>query len=854
MGLETLAQDVRHTLRQWRRTPLFTLTVVATLALGIGANTAIFTLVQATLLRRLPVAHPSQLVRIGDSDDCCVDGGFAGSHGDFDIFSYALYRTFVRDAPEFQSLAAVQAGTDQWSIRRGRAPAIPLHGELVSGNYFTTLGLAAYAGRLFSAADDHRGAPPVAVISYRAWEDDFGGDRGLVGATLTISAQPFTVIGIAPRGFFGDRVTATPPALWVPLADEPRIDPAPGQASLLDLPTANWLYPIGRVRPGTSLPALQAHLSAILRAWLASRPEYTRNGESAVIPREHVEVVSAAGGVQNLQQETGAGLDLLMILSAVVLLIACANVANVLLARGTARRAEDAVRMALGENRGRLVRRLLTESVLLAAAGGVAGLGVAYAGARLILALAFPMAHDSAISATPDAAVLLFTFAASLVTGVLFGLVPAWAASHTQPAEALRGAGRSVRDRATKSQALLLGAQTALSLVLVAGALLTARSLANLQNQDFGVKTARRWVVHIDPAGAGYAVGRLDQLDRTIEDRFGALPGMASVGLAMYSPLEGDNWGECVIPQGKPAPGPNSNCGATWERVSPGFLRSVGVPILEGRGLRASDDASSQLVAVVNQAFVRRFFPHQDPIGQHFGIDYPQYSSSFEIVGVFRNFKMNNPRRPVRPVFLRPLDQVYAGYTQAGMKLTESESQYARAIVLAFAHPQPRQGEIIRQTLAAIDPAMPIVDLRSFASQVAGNFDQDRLLAGLASLFGALALVLASVGLYGVTAYLVARRTSEIGIRMALGASRGRIVGMVFAGVGLQVLIGVALGVPASVGAARLMAHQLYGVAALDPWPFALAVGALAACAALAAWIPARRAAAIDPTIALRGE
>jgi predicted permease len=854
MGLETLARDARHTLRQWRRAPLFTLTVVGTLALGIGANAAIFTLIQATLLRRLPVEHPSQLVRIGDSDDCCVNGGFVGSHGDFDIFSYALYRAFVKGAPEFTSLAAVQAGQDQWPVRRGQAPALPLHGELVSGNYFTTLGVHAFAGRLFTAADDHVGAAPVAVISYRAWRDDFGGDRSLVGATVTLAAHPFTVLGVAPRGFFGDRVTATPPAFWVPLSDQPLVSNTQGQASLLDLPDANWLYPIGRVRPGTRRPALAAHLSAILRAWLAARPAYTANGGAAIIPREHVVVVSAAGGVQNLQQETGPGLELLMILSAVVLLIACANVANVLLARGTARRGENAVRMAMGENRRRLVRRLLTESVLLACAGGVAGLGVAYAGARVILSLAFPMARNSAISAAPNAGVLLFTFGAALATGVLFGLAPAWVATHTQPAEVLRGAGRTVRDRSSKSQTVLLAAQTALSLVLVAGALLTARSLANLQNQNFGVKTAHRWVVHLDPAGAGYTVGQLPQLYRTIEDRFAAQPGFTALGLGMYSPLEGDNWGECVIPQGQPAPGPNSNCGASWDRVSPGFLRSVGVPIVEGRDLQASDDASAQLVAVVNQAFVKRFFPHQDPIGQHFGIDDPQYASSFAIVGVFRDFKLNNPRRAVRPVFLRPLGQAYAGYTQSGMKLTESESEYADAIVLDFAHPQAQEGQIIRRTLAGIDAAMPIVDLRTFASQVAGNFDQDRLLAGLASLFGVLALVLASVGLYGVTAYLVARRRSEIGIRIALGASRGRIAGTVLRGVGLQVLIGVALGVPAALAAARLMASQLYNVGALDPAPLLLAVAALAVCAALAAWIPARRAAAVDPNIALRAD
>lgn len=852
--LEGFGQDLRYTLRQLRKTPVFTLAVVLTLALGIGANTAIFTLIHAILMRSLPVASPASLYRIGDTDDCCINGGFVGDNGDFDIFSYDLYLYFKKSAPEFVSLAAVEAGQGRWSVRQGTEPAQSLPGELVSGNYFATLGLRAFAGRLLEANDDQPGAAPVAVLSYRAWQNQFGAARAILGARITIHAQPFTVIGIAPRGFFGDRVEAAPPAFWLPLAAQPAIFGETAATSLLATPDAHWLYPLGRVRPGTRIPALQAHLSAALRDWLASRTRYTDNGGAAIIPKQHVTLVPGGGGIQSLQQETGTGLRLLMILALVVLLIACANIANLLLARSTTRRAEIALRMALGESRRRLVRRMLTESALLGCMGGLAGLVVAFAGARIILGLAFPNAQNSPIQASPTAAVLGFAFLVSLATGLLFGLAPAWWASQAQPAEALRGANRSTRDRSSLPQNALVAFQAALSLVLLAGALLMTRSLANLEHQDFGLSTANRWVLHFDPGGAGYGADRLPALYRQIESRFAALPGGANVGLALYSPLEDDNWGECVIPEGHPAPRPNSPCGSSWDRVSPGFLDAIGVPILRGRGLSAQDTSATQEVAVVNQAFAKKFYPHQNPLGQHFGIDRPAYSGSFEIVGVFHDFKLNNPRDPTRAVFLRPLAQVYTGYKEAPMQSTETQSLFAHSVVVDFRHPPANASALLRATLADIDPNLNVEDLRPFSAQVAGNFTQDRLLAELASLFGALALILASVGLYGVTAYLVARRTGEIGVRMALGATRGRVIAMVLRGALAPVAVGLALGIPAALLGAHLIASQLYGVGAADPRAWAGAALALVACATLAGWIPARRAASIDPARTLRAE
>ena len=846
-----LIQDFRYALRQLIKSPGFALTAIITLALGIGANTAIFTLVQGILLRSLPVTDPAQLIRIGDTDDCCINGGFVGDNGDFDIFSYDLYLHFKNSAPEFEQLAAVQAGESHWSVRRGNAVAKSMHGEFVSGNYFSTLGLGPWAGRVLADGDDQPAAAPVTVLNYRAWQTEFAADPSIVGSTIFIQTRPYTVVGIAPPGFYGDRVSETPPDFWMPLQTEPY---AMGDGTILHHADTNWLYPLGRVRPGTNLGALQAKLSAALRNWLSTRSEYTENGGSAEIPKQYVTLVPGGGGIQTLQQETGKGIDMLMILSTVVLLIACANIANLLMTRNTARRADVAVRMALGAGRRRVIRQILTESVLLSMIGGLAGLAVAYAGSHTIVALAFPDAHNMPISASPSLTVLGFAFFVSLVTGMLFGAAPAWLSFHAQPADVLRGSGRSTRDRSPLPQKALVVFQAALSLVLLAGAILMTESLTNLERQNLGVATADRYVLHFDPAGGGYTVDQLPALYRQIEDRFSALPGVAGVGMAMYSPLEGGNWGECVIQQGHPPPGPNERCGSTWDRVSPKFLDSIGVPIVLGRNITDRDTSASPQVAVVNQTFARKFYPGQNPIGQHFGIGYPLPEANFEIVGVFRDFKMNNLHQPVRAVYFRPLAQQFAGFKDPRMISTEARSMFVNAMILRFSHPTRDAEALIRYTLAGIDPNLTVMDLRTFGDQVAGNFIEERLVARLTSLFGILALILASVGLYGVTSYFVALRTGEIGIRMALGATRSSVVSMVLSGALWQILFGLALGIPAALFAGHLMASQLFGVGEYDPLALAGATLVLALCAAVAGFLPARRAASIEPMQALRTE
>jgi macrolide transport system ATP-binding/permease protein len=852
--MNTLLQDLRYALRQLRQSPGFALTAIITLALGIGANTAIFTLVHGILMRSLPVANPAQLYRIGDTHDCCVDGGFpgdAGNTGDFSIFSFDLYQYLRSNTPEFEQLAAVQSWQGQWAVRRGQEMAKSLHGEFVSGNYFSTLGLGAYAGRVFADSDDMPNAPPATVLSYQAWQRDYAADPSVVGSTIFIQAHPFTVAGIAPRGFYGDRITDTPPDFWMPLQTEPYVH---GDSAFLHHPDSHWLYPLGRVRPGTNIGSLQTKLSATLRQWLSASSSYTSNGGTAIIPKMHVVLSPGGGGIQNLQQQTGKGLTMLMILSSVVLLIACANIANLMLARSTARRSEIAVRMALGAGRRRVTRQILTESVILSIMGGFAGLIVAYAGSHTILALAFPDARNMPISSSPSLPVLGFAFLVSLTTGILFGTAPAWLSSHAEPAEVLRGASRSISDRSSIPQRALVVFQVTLSLVLLAGAILMTKSLANLENQDLGFAAANRYVLHFDPAGAGYTIDRLPALYRQLEDRFATLPGITHVGMALYSPMEGGGWGECVVQQGHPAPGPGDQCGSRWDRVGTEFLDSIGVPIVRGRGFTRQDTATSPQVVVVNETFVKRFFPNQDPIGQHFGIDLPQYSGSWQIVGVFHDFKFEDPHDVVRPVYLRPLSQFYPGFKEPFMRSTEAQSMFISALVFSFETSQPNANTLIRQTLAAVDPNLTVMDLRTLDAQVAGNMIQERLIAQLTGLFGVLSLILASVGLYGVMSYFVARRTGEIGIRMALGATRSSMVIMVMRGVMWQLLIGFVFGIPASFYAGYLMKSMLYGVASYDWTALAGAPLMLALCATLAGFIPARRAATIEPMQALRTE
>jgi len=849
--LTSLIRDLVYATRRLRSSPGFTLVVIVTLALGIGANTAIFTLVEGFLLRSLPVADPASLYRIGDRNTCCYHGNFEYPDGDFDLFSNDLYRRFRQAAPEFEQLAAVQAGGSGYTVQYGSATPHPLRSEFVSGNYFNALGVGAYLGRPFADSDDRQGAPPVLVLSYVAWETEFGRDPSIVGATVYVQRHPFTVAGVAPAGFFGDRIASIPPDLWMPLSAEIEIE---GANAAVTQPLTAWLYPLGRLRPGVARPALEAKLSSVLRQWMLEWPRFTEHGGAAIIPREHVKLARAGGGIQKLQQQSGANLRLLMLLSCVVLLMACANIASLLLARSTARRIDIAVRMALGAARSRIIREILIESLLLSVAGGAAALGVAWFGAHAILALAYPEAHNMPLHAEPSWPVLAFTFVVSLLTGTVFSVAPAWAASHAQPSESLRGANIASRDRASILQRALVILQLAMSVVLLSSTFLLTRSLMNLEHQNFGIETANRYTFGMDLEGAGYSVDRVAALYRQMEQRLGALPGVTHVSFARYIPLGGNQWGTCVSVQGEPDPGQEDKCFSDWVRVSAQFLDSIGVHLVRGRGFTERDQQSSVLVAIVNQAFVKKFFPGQDPIGKHFGREGAQYSSEYEIVGVFSDFVLTDPRSESRSLFLIPNTQRFTGYTSQEDDAGEKASMFLDSVILQVAGSPIDIEMTVRKAMAEIDPKLPVFHFVSYDSVVASNFNQERLIARLTSAFGFLSLILASVGLYGVMSYIVTRRTSEIGIRMAIGASRALIVRMVIRGAISQLVVGLALGIPASLFIGRLMSSLLFHVSGYDPMILAGAAAVLAICAAGAAFIPAMRAASIDPVRALRTE
>jgi predicted permease len=852
LWLEQLSRDIRYAVRQFLKSPGFAITVILTIALGIGANTAIFTLVHSILMKSLPVGDAKSLYRVGDTyDDCCFTNGLDNGNGDFDIFSYENYRHLRESTPEFEQLAAMQAGQASISVRRSQDTAQSKPGEFVSGNYFSTFGVGAFAGRVFTDADEMAGASPVAVMSYQTWQSDYAGDPSVIGATLYLQSQPVTVVGIAPPAFYGDRISANPPAFWIPLSAEPLLSQA---NSILHQPIACWLYLIGRVRPGTATGPLQQKISANLRQWLLTQDEYLSHGLPAIIPKVHVVLTPAGAGIQSLQQKTDKKLYLLLSISALVLVVACANVANLMLARGVKRKIEISVRLALGSARSGLVRQMLTESVLLGCLGGAAGLAVAYAGTRMILALAFPDSLHSAIDATPSLAVLGFAFLLSLITGIVFGIMPAWVTSHADPAEALRGVNRSTGDRNSLPQKSMIVFQAAFSLVLLVGAGLLTKSLQNMEHQDFGLQTANRYVLHLDPLSAGYGPERLAALHQALEVQLAAIPGMQNVGLAMYSPLDGNQWIDGVFIPGKPEPGPNDDNDALLNRVSPNFFAAVGQPVIRGRGLSQGDTANSHFVAVVNQAFAKKFFPNEDPIGRHFGIYEREDIGAYEIVGVVANAKYTHPRAEAEAMVFQPLSQWQHYLKDPIFVNLETQTHYINSIVMDF-HGTPQNLEVaVRRALANVDPNLAIINLRSLDFQLAGNFSQERLIARLTTLFGLLALLLTSIGLYGMASYQTIERTREIGLRMAFGAGRNRVVGLVMRGAFVQVALGLTLGIPIALMGAHVIASQLYLVKSYDPWSLLVAVLVLSGAAAIAGFVPARRAASVEPMQALRNQ
>lgn len=859
--VEGIVADVRFALRQLIKSPGFTITAVLTLALGIGATTAIFTLVQQVMLQSLPVTSPDQLWRIGDEPHCCDWTGYSQDSddepGNWTLFSWEAYRQFRANTPGFQDLAALQSGSMPLRVLRpgSSGPPDTANGEFVSGNFFQTLGVSAWRGRLFVDADDRDGAPPVAVMSFHAWREKYGSDSSVVGSTYSINHQAFTIIGVAPAGFIGAKMASWGLAdIWMPLATEPLLL---GTTARIKNTRVDWLDLIGRARPGTNPKALQAQLQGELQGWLSSHLADMTPQEKAVWHKQSLRLSPGGAGFSFLRKAYSRDLLLLMVTACCVLLVACANIANLLLAQGLKKRHQTAVRVALGASHGRLVRKALLESVTLSLIGGAAGVAVAWAGARLILYLAFHTQKQSSwipVQASPSTVVLLFALGVSVLTGAIFGMMPAWMTSQADPVEALRGASRAIAGGGHWAQKALVIAQAAVSLVLLSAAAMLGDSLRNLEHQDFGFNPDGRYLVSIgSPLLANYKQEQLVPLYRQIQDRFKAIPGARSVSGATYAPMSGNQAGHEIRIQGKPEPGPKEDIFADWTRITPRFFDTIGARMLAGRAID-DDTASTRRVAVINQAFAKKFFGGQNPIGRHFGPGPIKNTATYEIVGVVQNIHYVSWgfTDPDRPMYYVPEAQTVA-FDQRDLQSDELVSQNLWSTVIwAPDHPANLFTQI-KNALAEINPNLTCTAL-PYSQAIQETFDQQNMIASLAWLFGAVGLALAAIGLYGVTAYGVEQRTSEIGVRMALGADRGSVTAMVLRGAFWQVGIGLGIGIPAAIGAGYLMSSQLFGVAPWNPLLLAGATLLLGLAALCAAVIPARRAASTDPMQALRSE
>ena len=853
--LETLLQDARHALRRLRNAPAFTFTTVLTLALGIGATTSIFTLVYAVLLKSLPVAKPDELYRLGKDARCCYFTAYSQDNG-FSLVSYELYRYLRDNTKGFSELAAFSSTEPLFGVRRsGRAEAAQSYpGEYVSGNYFTMFGLTPYAGRLFTANDDRPGTAPVAVMSYRLWQQRYGSDPSVIGGSFDIDQRSFRVVGITPAAFYGDQLRNSPPDFFLPLNTEPLIE----ADADLNKQNLHWLDLIGRIRPGIGATTVEAEMRVQLKQWLRSHWGEMSAEERVKFPEQTLFLGPGGAGITSMRQQYQHWLQILMMITGFVLLIVCANVASLMLVRGMERRRQISLSMALGAQASRLVKQALTESILLALLGGAAGLAVAFGGTRLILHFAFPSVGNMPgipIDASPSLPVLLFALGMSLFTGIAFGIAPAWMATRVDPIESLRGANRSTARMGSLSRKALVVFQAALSLVLLSAAGLLTSVLHSLQNQSLGFDPDRRIVMNIEPRLAGCRYDQLTLLYRRIREALSSIPGIQRVALCTYSPQYGPQWGGGVWVNGYPPPAPNSFSPVFWDRVTADYFDATGTRILRGRGISEQDTASSPHVAVINEAFVRRYFKNEDPVGKRFGREGVGSERQYEIVGVARDIHnlTDSLDKAAGPFYFLPESQHDLSPDDPTSEVSPG-SHFLHDIVVETHSKSDLPDTRLRSAMASVDPNLPVISIRSIKEQIDGQFRQQRLIARLTSFFGILSLVLSCIGLYGVTAYDTGRRTGEIGVRMALGADRGSILLLILQSAFGLILVGLLIGLPLTFAAGRFLGNQLYG---MNPYNIAItltAVVALASSALVASLLPAFRASSVSPLEALRVE
>jgi predicted permease len=836
--MENLFKDIRYGLRGLLKRKGFAAIAVLTLALGIGANTAIFTLVNAVMLKSLPVEKPEELVLFSDATGEGTSVEDSPRTGKWSLFSFASYEYFRNHNQSFQDIAALRSGSSRLSVRRPDSTAAARgSGQLVSGNYFSVLGVRAARGRVLTNEDDKAGAQPAAVISDRYWEQELNSDPSVVGKNFIINGTNFTVVGVTPKEFFGERVRR-PPDFWLPLSFQPQIEL---RESFLTNDQVYFLMVMGRLKPGTTLAQAEATTNLALRQFLTDQAGSKLTDERRKgIDNTYATLVEGAGGISGLRRAYSKPLHMLMAIVGMVLLIACANVGSLLLSRAASRKAEISLRMALGATRSRIIRQLLTESMLLAVIGGVCGVLLAQWAVTVLVGL---VAREAPLSTRPDSGVLLFTAGVSILAGLLFGLVPAVQASRTNLSAAMKEKNRLRAGLMRLSpSSLMVVMQVGLSMVLLTGGGLFARSLMKLQGEDLGFDRNNVLLLGIDPRLAGYKPTELATLYQQIVERLSSLPQVRSVSIATYSPLSGTRRSSSIQVTGY-TPQPGENMDTQDILVAPKYVETLGMPLLRGRDINERDTAASRQVAVINSAFAEHFFKDQNPIGRTFTFDGDNEKPPLvEIVGVVGDIKRDDAREKSDPTVFRPIFQV------------QDQGAYSATIhIRTQADPTPLAPQA-RQLINQIDDKLPVFGVTTLSEQMAENLSQERLIAQLVSFFGALALILACIGLYGVMAQGVARRTSEIGIRMALGARGGNIAWMILRETLYLVLAGLALGVPAALVGAKLISAQLFGLKPTDPLTLIGAAVVLTVVAMLAGYLPARRASRVNPLHALRYE
>jgi predicted permease len=869
-AVDNLLQDARVSLRALCKRPVFTAVALLSLALGIGANTAIFTLIQQLLLRNLPVRSPEQLVTFGDATNSGIAGGI--DIGQYGMFPWYITRELQANPGPFQGIAAIGSFSPKVSVRSAQtsgstsdSPAQLATASLVSGNYFSVLGAPVLTGRTITPADDATpGIGTVAVASFHFWQHALSSDPAILNKTITINGTPFAVIGVMPPRFEGLKQGLELADLWVPTTMQPVILQQPSM-----LTPASGLYfmnVFGRLTPRA---VTDPHVRAQSQTWINQQVHAAvRAHESTVltparqkeIEHEEVPLISAIRGVSYLQDVYRESLWVLMAVVVLVLLIACANLANFLLARAATRQREIATRLALGSSRSRIARQSLIETLLLSVGGGLLGLAIAFAATRVLIAFVSQGSAWIALSPAPNPEVLLFTLGVSVITGILFGFAPAISAARTAAYDSLSsthrasGGGRSSR---WWSKSLVVG-QVMLSLLLLVAAGLFLKTLRNLQHQDYGFERTFLLLAQFDAKLAGYTPLQTADLHQRLLDRLSAIPGVQSAALAGTPPISSGNWRSNISIAGY-TPAPKESMNSVLNRVSGRYFETAGISMIAGRSISPSDTATSLKVAVVNQTLARHFFPRGNALGRSLAIGIDSVKGPWQIIGIARDTRAGDPRSAETAMMTYiPLAQIepYAPAAAGAGSSAREENQdrFAGFILLRTSGDPSARIADLRAAVASVDPSLPLLSVSTITEEVSRMMGNDQLSASLTGIFALLALVLAAIGLYGVMSYNVAQRTSEIGVRLALGAQRENVLWIILREALLLLSAGVALGVPLSLAAARLLRQQLFGLKADDPLTYAGALIVVSTVVVLSTWLPARRAAAINPVDALRYE